>query len=154
MQIVAAINLPAGIIQLPYVVLSADKREWMPPGMDFRVWRAVTWPVLGMVFWWIAGRGADALRAAQREILAPRIGWPETIVGLLLAAGGGVFVIAFVFTAGPDRNDRELQVVAAAACMWAVLGSLTVAARILQWRMRKASRTALPSPDVNAPSQL
>jgi len=139
MQMVAGIDLPAGVIQLPYAMFSTSHSDLRPTRVDFRVWRAITWPILGMVFWWIAGRGADALVAARRKKLAPRIRWTETIIGFLLAAGGAVFVIVFVFTAGPDRGDYDLQVVAAGAGMWAILGGLTVAARIVQRRMRRAS---------------
>jgi hypothetical protein len=139
-ETVAAINLPAGLVQLPTVFLRADKTEWKPDGVDFRAWRAVTWPLLGMVFWWIAGRGLDALVAARRKALSPRIGWTETVLGFVLGAGGLVGVIAFLFTAGPDLHDRQLQLLMSAAGMWGLLGSLTVAARVVQWRMRKAAR--------------
>src|SRR6516164_1072943 len=43
-QTIAVINLPAGLVQLPTVFLRADRREWMPPGVDFQACRAVTWP--------------------------------------------------------------------------------------------------------------
>src|SRR5262249_49985552 len=58
-QTVAAINLPAGLAQLPTGLLRADKTEWRPAAVDFLTWRAVTWPLLGMVVWWIAGRGGE-----------------------------------------------------------------------------------------------
>ena len=108
--------------------------------MDFQAWRAVTWPLLGMVFWWIAGRGVDALVAARQKALSPRIGWTETVVGFVLGAGGLVGAIAFLLTAGADLYDRDLQRAMSAAGMWGLLGSLTVSARAVQWRMRKAAR--------------
>jgi hypothetical protein len=92
-----------------------------------------------MVFWWLAGRGVDALVTARRKAITPRIGWTETVLGFVLGAGGLVGVIAFLFTAGPDLYDRQLQLLMSAAGMWGLLGSLTVAARILQWRIRKAA---------------
>jgi hypothetical protein len=135
MQTVSAINLPAGLLQLPSIIFTADHREWMPPGMDFQVWRAITWPILGMPFWWIAGRGADALVAARRHTLAPRIVWVETVIGFLFMAAGATAVIGVEFFSGSDRND--LQSLAAVSGLWAVLGGFSVAAKIVQWRLRK-----------------
>src|SRR5215467_2174918 len=61
---VAALNLPGGLVQLPYAIFEEGHGELRPRGMDFKVWRAVTWPIVGVFFWWIAGRGAEALVAA------------------------------------------------------------------------------------------
>jgi hypothetical protein len=138
LQTVTVINLPAALVHLPYAIFSEKHESWSPGHMDPRVWQAISCPILGMILWWIAGRGADALVASRSRKLFPRIGWAETIVGFLLAAGGAVFAIAFVFTAGPDRSNLALQLMAAVAGMWALLGSLTVAAQIVQRRMRKA----------------
>src|SRR6476646_42675 len=53
---VVALDIPAGLIQLPYAMNSPTKREWSPNGMDDQIWRAITWPFLCIPFWWIAGR--------------------------------------------------------------------------------------------------
>src|SRR5260370_17287202 len=108
-EVAAAINVPAAFLQLPTVFLTSDRTIWRPAGVDSQTWNAIALPVLGMVFWWIAGRGADALLAARRKILAPRIGWPEAIVGFILGAGGLTGAIAFVFTAGaPPPPEHHL----------------------------------------------
>jgi len=44
--------------------------------------------------------------------------------------------ISFLF-AGKDRAEPILQLMACASLMWGVLASLTVAAKIAQWRLRK-----------------
>ncbi|HEY6308341.1 MAG TPA: hypothetical protein VI488_17985 [Candidatus Angelobacter sp.] len=137
METVAALNLPAGLVQLPYAIVSADKNDLMPSGMDLRVWRAITWPILGMVFWWIAGRGAEALVAAQQGRLVPRIGWLETTIAFLLLAAGTTFVVGFVFFSGVDLHDLTLQLFMITAILWAFLGSLTVAAKIAQGRLKR-----------------
>src|SRR5882672_606561 len=85
---VAALNLPAGLIQLPYAILSQGHTNWIPAGVDFKVWRAVTWPFIGLAFWWFPGRGIEALSAVKYGQLTPRIGWTETIVGFLVMAAG------------------------------------------------------------------
>ena len=147
MQTVTVINLPAAMVDLPYAIFSEKHENWSPGHMDPRVWQAISCPIMGMIFWWMAGRGADALVAFRSRRMIPVISWAETIVGFLLAAGGAVFVIAFVFTAGPDRSNLGLQLIAAVAGLWALLGGLSVAARIMQRRMRKAllRECAVPS---------
>lgn len=135
MDVVAALNLPAGIVQLPYEMFSANHQKLMPRGVDFKVWRAVTWPLVGMIFWWIAGRGADALMAARRKRISPLIGWVETTVGFLFLAGGVVMIVGIEFFSGSDRPD--LQPVALISALWAFLGGLSVAGKIAQWRLRK-----------------
>ncbi|HZI56059.1 MAG TPA: hypothetical protein VFF39_04760 [Verrucomicrobiae bacterium] len=137
---VNALNLPAGLIQLPYIVTSPSKREWMPVEMDFRVWRVITWPLLCLPFWWIAGRAADALIAIKRRQLTPRIGWPETIAGFLIIV---LFAIGFAgLLFGLPKADRtpELTRFLAGCGLWVFLGSLTVIAQFRQFRLRKAMR--------------
>lgn len=138
MHTVIVINLPAAVFHVPYAIFSTSHQVWTPGHVDARLWQAITSPILGMVFWWVAGRGLDALMAAARKHFVPKITWTETIIGFLLAAGGAVFVLAFVIGGGEDRGNGEFQVLAAFAGMWSVLGGLTVVARIVQWRMRKA----------------
>jgi len=91
-----------------------------------------------MVFWWIAGRGVDALVASRRKDLVPRIGWLETVVGSLLTVSGVVAAVAIELFARANRSG--LDELAGAAGMWAILGGLTVAARIIQSRIGKEPR--------------
>jgi hypothetical protein len=134
MATVIIINLPAAVFELPLMI----KQNWPSPTWDSQTLRAVTWPILGLVFWWMAGRGADALIASRERRLFPRMGWVETVVGSLIMASGGATVIAVEFFSGADRS--ELQLLAGVAGMWTILGGLTVAARIAQWRIRKKLR--------------
>src|SRR5262249_7077589 len=50
MNTVAAINFPAVVFEIPYMLL---KKDWDP----HRAPRALGYPILAMFFWWIAGRG-------------------------------------------------------------------------------------------------
>ncbi len=50
-------NLPSGLLQVPYAALKTPKQEWVPRGMDFKTWRVISWPLIGILFWWSAGRG-------------------------------------------------------------------------------------------------
>jgi hypothetical protein len=62
MQTVTAMNLPAVVFEIPLMLFEKD---WASHG--YRAGRAIAWPILAMVFWWIAGRGAEALAAARRK---------------------------------------------------------------------------------------
>jgi hypothetical protein len=140
MTTVAALNLPAGLVQLPYAIFSSGHVEFTPGAVSFRVWRAVTWPVLGTLFWWLAGRGAEAFVAALSGRLAPRLRWIETVVACAIVAVCGAITVGSSLNANTVRGDETLIIVAAGSAMWTLLGGLAVVARILQWRTRKKLR--------------
>ena len=144
----AALNLPGGEIQLPYIILSADKMEWEPLAMDFHVWRAITLPFLCLPFWWMAGRAIDALIAIPKRKLTPRIGWVETIIGFLLMATCALGFVALLFGVSIDDRDSVMIRFVAGCGLWALLGSLSVIARFRQWRLRRQQ-----SPSANLPPQ-
>lgn len=139
---VAALNFPGGMVQLPYAIYSADHREWIPGNIDFKTWRALTWPFLALPFWWMAGRGAEALTAARRKLLLPLIRWFETLISFVMLAGGITVAIGLGLFAGADHVDPQLRLFVASSVMWGFLGSLTVVAKLAQWRMKKNVETA------------
>ncbi len=131
------LNAPGMLVHLPEILLRADHGIWRPPGMDFRVWQAVTASAFGSLFWWMAGRAVEALLALKSRQSKPQISWFETIVGGLIMSGG-----AFFFSAGAVYGlfiDHDVQSLhfAAAGGLWALLGGLSVVARFRQWRLRK-----------------
>lgn len=130
-----ALNLPSGLVQLPYVILNPTKREWIPRDMSFRTWRVLSWPLVGILFWWIAGRGVEGLVAARQQLIRPRITWIETIAGAALCAFCGAAAVCI-----PRLSVRvgsfPMRLFVCAFGMWAVLGGVVVAARVTQWRLR------------------
>jgi hypothetical protein len=135
MELPVALNFPALIAQLPYIVLI--RREWVPIGMMRIVWRGLSWSLAGVFFWWLAGRGADALRAAWKSVLAPRITMAETIFAGLLFAIGVATLVGILTSTPDDRRDIDFLALIAGGLLWGVLAALTIAARLLQWRLRK-----------------
>jgi hypothetical protein len=133
---VFALNLPASLLHLPYAMISPTHQSWSPRGVDSHTWIAVTAPFLGLVFWWLPGRALEALSALKYQQLTPRIGWTETIVGFVVMAIGAALMIGFLFFTTPTERT-EMMPFAAAGGLWAVLGGVSVAARIAQWRMRR-----------------
>jgi hypothetical protein len=132
-----ALNLPVLVAQLPYVVLNPEKRQWVPKGMSFDVWRALSCPFAGMLLWWLAGRGIEALCSALQSMVRPRISWAETLFAGILAAVGIVALVGIVTSTPADRNDFAFVVLTGGALLWGALGTSTVAARLLQWRIAK-----------------
>jgi len=126
--------MPAGLVQLPYVISNRAKTEWVPNGMDVKRWRAITWPFVGLIFWWIAGRSVEALLAARRTIVRPSISWIETGIGVYLLLWGIIILVA--------------PLCSGSGAMWAVLGAAIVIARIAQRKIRFRLR------DVQAPDAL
>src|SRR5208282_2148416 len=96
-----ALNFPVLIAQLPYILVSPAKREWVPKGMPPDTWRALSWPFVGILFWWFLGRGVEALRTARRSVVHPRIGWIETAFAVILS-GTGLVTLIGILTTTPD----------------------------------------------------
>jgi hypothetical protein len=135
MEVPVALNFPALIAQLPYMVFL--RREWVPIGLMRVVWRGLSWSLAGVFFWWLAGRGADALRAARKSVLAPRITIGETIFAGLLFAVGMATLVGILTSTADDRRDIDFLALIAGGLLWGVLASLTIAALFLQCRLRK-----------------
>jgi hypothetical protein len=132
------LNLPSGLIQLPYVMLNPSKQERVPVGLDLMTWRVISWPLLGLVFWWSAGRGIDALLSAQSGSVRPAISYAETAIGFALFLFCLVAAICFpIFVCNSPDPVFPCNLFAAGFGLWAVLAGIVVAARFVQWRLRK-----------------
>jgi len=128
------LNFPAFFVDYFISGLVTDK--WRPYSEKFRKsWMAVTWPLLAIVFWWMAGRAVEALSAARKKLLVPRIGPPEVAVAIALMFFGAVPCLEFVF--GRESRDLDSYLLAAGAALWALIGATMLVARIVQWRIRK-----------------
>jgi hypothetical protein len=137
-----ALDFPVLVAQLPYILLNPAKREWVPKGMFPDIWRMLSWPFAGMFFWWFWGKDIEALLAARRNLLHPRIGWTETAFAVILF-GVGLVSLAGILTSTPDdRRDTQFIALVAGGLMWGVLATVTIAARFLQWRIRKRTELA------------
>jgi hypothetical protein len=138
---VVALNIPGGLIQLPYAMNTPTKREWSPKGMNDLLWRAVTWPFLCIPFWWIAGRAIDALNAEKHPFIRPRIGSMETVIGSIWVAVGALMFVVFLVMAG-IKKDLESTRIAAAGGLWTLLGALSLIARFRQKRLPRLQKAA------------
>ena len=139
----AALNLPVGFAQLPFVLLSQDRAEWTPEGMLLPEWRALSWPFAGILIWWLVGRGLEAFLAAARSrrfaIIRPPLHNVEVAIGLAVLVAGSALSMLYLVGRNPSGLVTD-PLLAAGAGFWAVLGATMVFARVLQWRIRRRAR--------------
>lgn len=143
LTIATDLNLPAALFHVPIAMMRSSRR----PGTDPLAVTAITWPIVGMIFWWIAGRGIEALRNSYRNVIAPRISAPENLL-----AGIMLFVALFAWlmirsgnvTVGePDPfGDFILK---SAFSLWSLFSVILLIAGFTQRRIR--CRPALPVTD-------
>ena len=137
-----ALNFPVLIVQLPYIILSPNKTEWVPKGMFFDAWRAMSWPFAGMFFWFFLGRGFEALSAARQSKVYPRISGIETSLALILFVIGVVILIGVLTSTPDDRSDTQFMALIAGGVLWGILALAPIVARFLQWRLAKRTTAA------------
>jgi hypothetical protein len=133
------LNLPVLFLELPYILSTPDKRGWVPFNIDYRVWNAITWPVVGSIFWYFGGRGLEALLAARRRLPEPRMTLPETLVGLIFSIGGLLLIASFAWEFRGKAPDAVLVDIPGVLAIWTSLGVSIVSAKIVQFRLKNAA---------------
>ena len=141
MRVPVALNFPVAIVQLPYVIANPAKTEWVPRGMLTETWRAMSWPFAGVLFWWSVGRGIEALRSSRKAIIRPRVTLVETVFAALLVCIGLVVLVGTITSTPDDQRDLQFVALLVGGLLWGLLASITISARVFQWRIRK--RTAV-----------
>jgi hypothetical protein len=128
------LNLPSGLVQWPYAILNPAREDWKPRGINLRTWRVLSWPIIGILFWWCAGRGIEALIAGRRGLISPQITWPETVMAVVLFLFCGITALSLPLSGQHDKSF-PLILWTLGSGTWALLAGLTIAARVLQWRL-------------------
>ena len=134
---VAALNLPGGLPDLTYAVLSPAHSEWTPRGMFMWTWRDLSWPIIGIFFWWLAGRSLEGLLFSRHKILLPKIRWWEVVVSLPAVAFGAIWAVGLCIDQSARTEFPLWMLLAVFGSMWVVLGASTSLAYFVQWRLRK-----------------
>jgi hypothetical protein len=141
MRVPVVLNFPVTVAQVPYLLVR--RREWVPEGMLIESWRALIWPLAGMFFWWLTGRGIEALSASFQSTIHPRLHWVEVTWAAVLSVIGIVTFIGIVTSTPDDRRDKDFMALVYGGLLWGVLSGLTVTARFRQWRIAKSNAAAL-----------
>jgi hypothetical protein len=142
------INFPAAMLSIPYAAVSQDKMEWTPKGMSFWYWRAVSWPTIGILFWWLAGRGVETFLAALRRGVISGLGLVGLASGVYFVLVGGIcallYFCATVPLEGPDGPSLGLMLFS--GIVWILFGATTICAFVIQRRIRRRSNHATLEP--------
>jgi di/tricarboxylate transporter len=97
----------------------------------------LSWPFAGILFWWCAGRGIEALQGTRRSVVSPRLTWAETGFAVVLLLIGLATLIGIVTSTPDDRRDVQFLALVAGGLLWGILAAITVTARVFQWRILK-----------------
>jgi len=132
------LNFPATLFGFPFAGLFFKQ----PMTVEYyRAWRDLVIPVLGIIFWWAAGRGLEALINAKRKLISPRIGPPETTLAIAIFIFAAPISLMWLYDAH-FRAEFDSRFLAAGAGLWTVLTAITLTARIAQWRIRRTLAAA------------
>ena len=138
LQIPMALDLPALLVQLPYVLLNPRESVWRPRGLLLPDWNALFLPFAGLIFWYSAGRGLEALFAAARKEIDPYITWLETVCALVLFLTGIAVMSAVAFTSASE--DHSFRAGAAGFALWCGLSVPVILAKLLQVKLAASLR--------------
>lgn len=134
---VAALNMPGGLPDMIYAILSPAHSEWTPRGMFMWTWRDLSWPIIGIFFWWLAGRSIEALLFSRHKILLPKIRWWEVVVSLPVLAFGAILAVGLCINQSARTEFPFWLLLAVLGSMWLVLGASTSLVYFVQWRLRR-----------------
>jgi len=132
----AALNFPVFLVEAPLSFFSSPRSGGAMTTNDRKLWRALTFPVVGLLFWWIAGRAIEALCSMRRGIIFPRLRFIEGFAGALIMVVG-LSSSLVMFADKSVLTDASLGMFALGAGLWAVLGSLSTITCLVQWRRRR-----------------
>lgn len=134
---VAIFNLPGALPNLGYAIVSPAHAEWIPRGMFMWTWRDLSWPIIGIFFWWLAGRSIEALLISRHKIPLPKIKWWEVLVSLPVLAFGAICAVGVSIDQSSHAELPFWKLLLIFGSIWFVLGACTPAAFVVQWRLRK-----------------
>jgi len=76
-------------------------------------WHDLSWPIIGIFFWWLAGRSIEGLLFSRHKILLPKIRRWEVVVSLPVLAFGAIWAVGLCI----DQSARRVPLVDAAGCI-------------------------------------
>lgn len=131
-----ALNFPVCFVQVPFIMARQTGREWTPDGFMKETWRGISWPFVGVFFWWIIGRSVEALISIRKGTSVPRVTLAETIFAALMIVAGIGTLVGIITSTPDDRQDLQFVGLMVGGMLWGILASITIAARVLQWKIR------------------
>ena len=132
---IVLLNVPGDILQMKLMTYGRTHDGWLARAVDTFTSSLLSGSVLALPFWWIVGRGADALIALKRKAIQPRIRFAEAAISFLLLMGGALSSVFGIYAA---LSGDGSWMVAAAMLLWTLLGGVVVRA----WQMQRRNQLA------------
>lgn len=152
-QIAAFFNVPGMLVEVASSLPTTWPDSWYPmlpyPFGDLFFWRALSWPIVCLPLWWLAGRALDAIYPAARNAPGPKIRLSEVVVMATLGTGTGLIEVMVGFMPRSHVDDDNLQWVIVPGLLWCVLGVLPFIARRRQKRL-EAQKSSLNCDSLSA----
>jgi hypothetical protein len=134
------INLPAIFVELPIDRCLPDWPDtWYPPYFTLFSWRALTFPLYSIPFWWFAGLGMDAVFGRRNSR------WPVLTIGTVVFTLFLVLCIGLTVTRGVEDDPAVTRPILAGCILWPLLFSAFPIAWIRKGLNRRASQLRLPN---------
>jgi hypothetical protein len=134
---VQALNMPGFLLDLAVDRCSRSwPIEWTPAGLTSSQWRALSFPIFCLPFWWIAGLGLDGL------VKRHRLRWPALLIGFCLWVSFLVTGVG-VWLAAPNDNPEKLIFPFWGFALWCVLFSAFPITWVRQWLSHRRIKTSL-----------
>lgn len=136
---IQAVNLPGHFIEFAIAKCASNSwRTWSPFHWDVFAWRAFSFPVCCLPFWWLAGVGVDGI--LQRH----RLRWWHFVPGLILWAFFLMWVSVFYFGfSALERTEGVYPIWS--VWLWLVLLSTFPVTWVRQWLASRATRAGAPA---------
>lgn len=126
-----SLNIPGVLIGLAFDIRTWPD-EWHPSSLLVDTWRAISFPIFCLPFWWMVGRGLDALRDGRR------LGWPLGLMGVIMSLAFAVAVAGCaVAFSERDRTDPLKFWIFGGLGIWLLLFGMVGFAWIRQLILRR-----------------
>jgi hypothetical protein len=137
-----ALNLPGVVLEIPQAILSKGHTSWVPRGMLFEHWRALSYPFTTLILWFVVGRSADALLALKAGRIEPRMRLWDGVAAVLtsITAFLGLGLMVEEFFISNQSVDGMILCAGIGGAIWTLLSLLVWVAIVRQWRVRRQSR--------------
>jgi hypothetical protein len=138
-NLINGIDVPANFIELPIDrLLPSWPDTWTPGGLDVFAWRAITFPIYSLPFWWFAGFGLDAFLKRQQPRRA------AMLFGVLVFSIFTFLAIGLSFVHGANDDPAVSIPILAGGILWTLLFA-TFPATYLRNRLGHRTHEAPPS---------
>lgn len=142
LTVAQAVNLPAFALTLPIeLALFGPQRDNSAGAQAFSI---VEFAVLGIIFWFFAGRFLDDFTTWRRLRSGSRWRLLDCLVAAFIAVESTLLLAVFTFI--PLRDFQDMWLISA-SIGWAALGYVAFAFRVMQFRAYPRGGSSNPLPD-------